>query len=759
LPKLRVSLLLVIALSVVTFSISAIPESHACSAASGSDKCLEQHPYAHYGKHSETSYSQPILGAQALIVLPVKFSDKPQTKTIDYINKMVFSKMNEYFLEVSYGRMWFVGSILPKWYQLPHQMSYYGAPGVGFHDKGWDQLIQDSMKMADNDVDYRRYNYVMIVHSGADEAAMLLSGSDNIWSFSYLGSMDVKTDDGWVRLSMCAVSEFDTLGVFAHETGHMLGLPDLYDYNKKETFVGGWDLMAEGANNGPLFGLLGSSPAHISSWGKMKLGWIDQNQVRTVRPGDSATVEIEQLQAKSSSTKAVIMPIAASQFFLIEVREKIGFDKWLPRQLDTINVLVYYIDESISSGEGPVRLQNVEFRPSTTTSAGKVEGIQKDPYRLAITILAVALHSFKVKVDYFGYALMIRARMANVPIRIDDQSYLTDSAGNLNVKISYATHQVLASQVVARGENTRLVFTGWSDGVASPDREISVQSDTTVGLAYKTQHHLSINSQYGITTGVGWYDQNSQATFSVTNPIQDTARAGVRYSVVGYSGDMVGSGSSGTTIMDRPKTITFNWVRQYLLTVSSNTVAITSTGSIWYNEGQSATVVAGDTGGYRFLGWTLDGAARLGSSITVQMYAPHTLKANYARPSTFAQNVEVASSSSLSRYSYDAKNRVVSFVVSGDSGSLGFSTVRIPKQLLWSESPTIKIDGQVPLLASINDGGSVWIVSFSYTHSDHLVAIPEFHQLSLMLASALCVTMILTCRARRPDKIPSWRAS
>lgn len=37
----------------------------------------------------------PVLGAQPLIVIPVKFPDKSETKTIDYISKMVFSKMNE----------------------------------------------------------------------------------------------------------------------------------------------------------------------------------------------------------------------------------------------------------------------------------------------------------------------------------------------------------------------------------------------------------------------------------------------------------------------------------------------------------------------------------------------------------------------------------------------------------------------------------------------------------------------------------------
>ena len=101
----------------------------------------------------------------------------------------------------------------------------------------------------------------------------------------------------------------------------------------------------------------------------------------------------------------------------------------------------------------------------------------------------------------------------------------------------------------------------------------------------------------------------------------------------------------------------------------------------------------------------------------------------------------------MSRYSYDSKNRVVSFIVSGDYGSAGFAAVRVPKQLLWPESPMVKIDGQYPVLSNLGDGGSVWIMSFSYTHSDHVVSIPEF-QPGLVLFLALVIVRIFTRRAK-----------
>lgn len=690
------------------------------------------------------------MGAQSIIVIPVKFPDKSNFKTVDEIYEMVFSKMNGYFVEVSYGSMWFAGFVLPKWYLLPHFTSYYGAKEALLRDIKWKELIDDGIKAADSDVDYRQYRYVMIVHSGEFWPSFALD----------IDSASVSTNDGIVQPSVCVLSEFDQLGAFAHETGHMLGLPDLYDYDHHDSrFVGNWDLMGGGSTNGPFWtdpnrfpGTAGSFPAHISAWGKIKLGWIDQSQVLIVKPGTSTFVTVEQLEEQTSSIKAMILPITQNQYFLVETRKKVRFDYWAPFESDRIKLLIYYVNETILSGHGPIRLENALSPPKTGTTQSGVPAVQEGQYRFAITLLSATSDSFSLKADYHGYGTTIRTTVPNIPITCDNETFSANAAGSVDLRVSYCSHLITVPQTVPRGFNSRYYFSGWSDGETSLTRRIIVRSDMSINVKYKTQHRLNINSQYGTTTGAGWYDENTQATFSLTNPVQNTTRDGVRYSAVSYSGDATGSGSSGSVAMDRPKTITFNWLRQHLLSISSNTAVSPPAGSSWHKDGESATIIAVDRGGYRFLGWTLDGAAKLGSSITVQMYGPRNLTANYGWPSTFAQNVEVASSSDLSEYSYDAKNRVVSFVVSGDSGTIGFSTVRIPKQLLWSESPTVKIDGQIPLLYGINDGGSAWIISFSYIHSDHLVTIPEFHQPGLMLVVIFSVVMVLSRRAIRDSR-------
>ncbi|PSK64234.1 Immune inhibitor A [Micromonospora sp. MH33] len=71
------------------------------------------------------------------------------------------------------------------------------------------------------------------------------------------------------------------VGVFAHEFGHDLGLPDLYDTSgNADSDVDFWDLMASGSHSGEIFQAM---PTHMGLWDKWVLGWADP---LTLNPGD-----------------------------------------------------------------------------------------------------------------------------------------------------------------------------------------------------------------------------------------------------------------------------------------------------------------------------------------------------------------------------------------------------------------------------------------------------------------------------------------
>ena len=112
----------------------------------------------------------------------------------------------------------------------------------------------------------------MIIHSGP--GAEFTGNVNDIWSHKW--GITPQSRDGVLISSYAIMPEYwstpgdITIGVFAHELGHVFGLPDLYDRDGSSRGVGRWSLMATGAWNGSL----GNSPAHLDAWCKVQLGFV-----------------------------------------------------------------------------------------------------------------------------------------------------------------------------------------------------------------------------------------------------------------------------------------------------------------------------------------------------------------------------------------------------------------------------------------------------------------------------------------------------
>ena len=155
-------------------------------------------------------------------------------------------------------------------------------------------------------------DHLQIVHAGGDEAAGDPNqGSDAIWSHrsrvqlqragSPLGVFAVQAGDAGSdrivgnRFDNNTIPDHPTgvwaydytvqpenggLGVFAHEFGHDLGLPDLYDTSGNtggaENNTAFWTLMSSGANigdGGP--DGIGDAPTDLGAWERIQLGWLE----------------------------------------------------------------------------------------------------------------------------------------------------------------------------------------------------------------------------------------------------------------------------------------------------------------------------------------------------------------------------------------------------------------------------------------------------------------------------------------------------
>ena len=219
-----------------------------------------------------------------------------------YIHNQMLALRN-YYLAVSDSQLYIEFEQWPRAdtaaYTLPHQMSFYSDfyNGGANWGAGLYVLLRDAVDAASNDPGNCSFSTgsgaakvpkaVMIFHAGScwqtdpygadipsvflqmDESSPIIvkAGADTI----YEGIIDAETQsqDGMVLGSQ---------GEIAHEFGHQLGLPDLYDYSMYSVGLGEWELMSWGSWNMNAY-----VPPHISAWCKVFLGW---SQPKTLKPGD-----------------------------------------------------------------------------------------------------------------------------------------------------------------------------------------------------------------------------------------------------------------------------------------------------------------------------------------------------------------------------------------------------------------------------------------------------------------------------------------
>jgi len=124
-----------------------------------------------------------------------------------------------------------------------------------------------------------------------------------------------------------------------------------------------------------------------------------------------------------------------------------------------------------------------------------------------------------------------------------------------------------ATAVIPSGSDAQYVFKTWLvDGTAKLGNPVTIAMDAphTVTAEYKTQYKLAVNSEYGITTGSGWYDAGSTAEFSVTATVPESGvmgSLGVKYVFKSWTGDSSETTPQATILMNSPKTVTALWTK------------------------------------------------------------------------------------------------------------------------------------------------------------------------------------------------------
>jgi immune inhibitor A len=319
-----------------------------------------------------------------------------------HYDNMYFTRMAQYYQSQSSGRYSVEGDVT-EWVKVPFNEARYGRDFCGgiVCNNTWflirdalafwvqDQVaagktlaeITDYLKTFD---EWDRYDYdgdgnfdepdgyidhFQIVHAGGDQAASdPQQGSDAIWSHRWYAGINpigasgpaglaqfggVEAGEGGVSSGVQIPAnptgvwvgdytiqpENGGLGVFAHEFGHDLGLPDLYDTSGNtggaENSTGFWSLMSSGANigDGGRDGI-GDDPTDLGAWEKFQLGWLGCGTCpggtfyKVVRHGETAQFRLGPANGATSDPQALFvllpdkrvessigLPFAGSNFY------------------------------------------------------------------------------------------------------------------------------------------------------------------------------------------------------------------------------------------------------------------------------------------------------------------------------------------------------------------------------------------------------------------------------------------------------------
>jgi immune inhibitor A len=255
-----------------------------------------------------------------------------------HYQQMLFGRtgrsLHTYYLEQSSGRYTANGKV-QDWVTVDQPEAFYGNDDCGSivcpsvellvrdslikwtedkHRAGWtDAQITAYLKKFDR---YDRHDYdgdgnfnepdgyldhLILIHAGqGEEVGGGVEGQDAIWSHSSsanqgdvgIGGPDFNPNGGYEfpgtgiwAADYTMEPEDGGLGVFAHEFGHDLGLPDEYDRNNIENSTGFWTLMSSGSY-GSDGGPAENQPMGLDAWDKLFLGWLTYD---VTRAGDPAS--------------------------------------------------------------------------------------------------------------------------------------------------------------------------------------------------------------------------------------------------------------------------------------------------------------------------------------------------------------------------------------------------------------------------------------------------------------------------------------
>lgn len=337
---------------------------------------------------SAAASGHPLSGEFPLLIVPAVFADSPEpTIPTSEIQRILFDgpaeagTMTEFY-EVSSRGVFTVHGVVAPWVRTSLTVADVRAGSYGLGDDArTGEFIVEALALADEYIDYAMFDNDGpddVPNSGDDdgvvdalaveflESRITCQGQGpTIWAHrsrvaGWLGEPFVSADMGAngepiqandyvTQAAESCTGQPQTPVVIAHEFGHALGLPDLYDQTdgilpeQRNWVLGCWSIMAGGQwGCGPALAEgRWDRPTHFGPWEKDRLGWLPD----LVTAGDVLDEEFT-LRPVESSGEVLRVDLSPTEYLYIEYRDGSGFDVNLPGT----GILVHHIDRTRITG-------------------------------------------------------------------------------------------------------------------------------------------------------------------------------------------------------------------------------------------------------------------------------------------------------------------------------------------------------------------------------------------------------------------------
>jgi len=356
---------------------------------------------------------------QGLIIL-TEFPDIKHEVKRSFVQQQFFGQLNDYVQQMSYQKVCIGGEVTERWYRMPYPVSHYkiSPRNLEVDRSRVSNLIRDVLTAVDQEVHLSKYSFAAIFMGARREEYGMVGLCGYPGMLGWSSREILKTKSGQVVQGGIALFSYQAhLGTLFHDVAHTLGglkdgkrvVPCLYDHDLqakpgplREVFrratinMGFWDPMS------CHFYKYEIPPPGISSWTKMRLNWIDPSKIRIVSPKEKTEVLLGPLEDGSAEVLAIKIPLSKTTYYLIENRQPIGNDQFLPGS----GVLMMVADDTIpecQQGKAPVKLVNanpaIPYLEGAAFDIGKKETFVDDKNRLKIQLVKKIGQSYRILIS------------------------------------------------------------------------------------------------------------------------------------------------------------------------------------------------------------------------------------------------------------------------------------------------------------------------------------------------------------------------